>query len=86
MSHNSSAEVIYLDLPLDRPASASVCEEAERLGFFFSGVSPQAPNSGDWLRLQFPKCAIDFSLLQIESEFAREMLSYIEGERRRVKS
>jgi len=85
LMQNFGAEVIYLELPLDRPATANLCQRAEELGFFFSGLSPQAPGSGDWLRLQFLKRPIDFSLLQIEGEFARELLSYIEAERSRVK-
>jgi hypothetical protein len=84
--NNFGAEVIYLELPLDHPASASVCVEAEGLGFFFSGISPQPPGSGDWLRLQFPKAALDLALLQIEGEFARELLSYVAGERNRLQS
>lgn len=83
--NNFGAEVIYLDLPLEHPATAGICVEAERLGFFFSGISPQPPGSGDWLRLQFPKARLDLGLLQIESEFAREMLAYIGNEINRVR-
>jgi hypothetical protein len=83
--NNFGAEVIYLELPLDHPASAGVCVDAERLGFFFSGIVPQPPGSGDRLRLQFPKAPLDLGLLQIEGEFARELLSYIGSERDRVR-
>jgi len=83
--NNFGAEVIYLELPLRHPGSAEVCAQAEALGFFFSGISPQAPGSGDWLRLQYLKAPLDLSLLQIESEFARGLLSYIAGERERVR-
>ncbi len=78
------AEVIYLELPLRHPGCAEVCAQAEELGFFFSGISPQPPGHGDWLRLQYLKDALDLSLLQIESAFAREMLAYIGRERDRV--
>ncbi len=84
--NNFGAEVIYLELPLDHPASAAVCEEAERLGFFFGGIAPQPPGSGDWLRLQFVKTPIDLGVLQIEGQFARELLAYIASERSRVKT
>ncbi len=80
------AAAVYLELPLDHPASAGVCVEAERLGFFFSGIVPQPPGSGDRLRLQFLKSPIDLGLLQIAGDFARELLSYIGSERSRVKS
>ncbi|MGO9062869.1 MAG: GNAT family N-acetyltransferase [Candidatus Binataceae bacterium] len=83
--NNMGADVIYLELPLERTASGRVCAQAEQLGFFFSGISPQAPDCGDWLRLQFQKVPIDLSALQIESEFARQMLAYIDGERSRVR-
>jgi serine/threonine-protein kinase RsbW len=82
--NNFGAEVVYLELPMKRPASADACLEAERLGFFFSGISPQPPGTGDWLRLQFPKRPLDLSLLQIEGQFAREMLAYIAAERKRA--
>lgn len=84
--NNFGAEVIYLELPLDHPASPGVCVEAERLGFFFGGIVPQPPGSGDFLRLQFVKTPLDLGLLQIEGQFARELLSYIGGERNRVKN
>ena len=83
--NNFGAEVIYLELPLEHPGSAGVCVEAERLGFFFSGIAPQPPGSGDWLRLQFPKTALDLALLQIEGAFARELLAYVAGERDRLR-
>src|SRR5579883_2421231 len=63
-----SAEVIYLELPLNHPATARVCEEAEQLGFFFSGVAPQPPGAGDWMRLQYLRNPIDLGLLQIARE------------------
>jgi hypothetical protein len=71
---------------LDHPGSADVCTAAERLGFFFSGISPQPPGSGDWLRLQFHKAPLDLGLLQIEGEFARQLLAYVGSERSRVTS
>jgi hypothetical protein len=86
LMNNFGAEVIYLELPLHHPGSAEVCAQAEALGFFFSGISPQPQGSGDWLRLQYLKTPLDLSVLQIESEFARGMLSYIARERERVRS
>jgi hypothetical protein len=85
LMNNFGAEVIYLELPLHHPGSAEICAQAEALGFFFSGISPQPPGSGDLLRLQYLKTPLDLTLLQIESEFARAMLSYIARERERVR-
>jgi hypothetical protein len=81
---HSGAEVIYLELPLDRPASAELCAQAEGMGFFFSGIAPQHPSSGDHLRLQFLKAPLDLGLLQIAGEFARELLAYIGSEMGRL--
>jgi hypothetical protein len=83
---NFGAEVVYLELPLNRPGSADLCIAAERLGFFFSGISPAGAEGGDAVRLQSPKNPLDLSLLQIESEFARELLAYVGRERARVKT
>jgi hypothetical protein len=82
---NSHAEVVYLELPMDRPASAELCVQAEAMGFFFSGFAPQAPGSGDRLRLQYLKAPIDLGQLQIAGEFARELLAYIGDEMARTR-
>jgi len=73
----TAAEVIYLELPLDDPMSAGLCEEAEKIGFFFSGIAPQAVDSGDRLRLQLCKTPIDLSLLQIDGQFAHDLMAHI---------
>jgi hypothetical protein len=81
----SGAEVVYLELPLHHPGNAGLCAQAEELGFFFSGLSPQAPGRGDRLRLQYLKAPLDLGLLQIAGPFARELLSYIGAEIDRVR-
>jgi len=73
----TAVEAIYLELPLDDPMSAALCEEAERLGFFFSGIAPQAIDSGDRIRLQLCKSPIDLSILQIDGQFANELMAHI---------
>jgi hypothetical protein len=83
LCRDGRAEVVYLDLPLAQPGTPAVCEAAESDGFFFSGVAPLYLDGGDALRLQYLDVELDASRLQIESPFARELLAYVEGERRR---
>jgi hypothetical protein len=80
---NRQVEVVYVELPLCQPGTPAVCDAAEADGFFFSGVAPLYLEDGDALRLQYLAVELDTSLLQIENPFARELLSYVEGERRR---
>jgi hypothetical protein len=79
-----SVEVVYVELPLGQAGTPAVCEAVEMDGFFFSGVAPLYLEDGDALRLQYLSVELDVSLLQIESPFARELLAYVERERRRV--
>jgi hypothetical protein len=78
------AEVVYLELPLAQPATAALCALAEADGFFFSGVGPCFAADGDALRLQYLAVPLDTGQLQVENPFARELLAYVEAERRRV--
>jgi hypothetical protein len=78
------AEVIFLDLPAAQAGTQEVCLAAEEAGFFFCGMAPDFFPDGDAIRMQCLHVEIDISLLQIENPFARELLAYVEGERRRV--
>jgi len=66
-------EVVNLDLPLAQPASALICELAEKAGFFFSGVWPCEAQDGDNFRLQRLINPLDMSRLCIYSDFGREL-------------
>jgi hypothetical protein len=78
-------EAIYVELPLSEPGTPAVCEALEEDGFFFSGIAPLYFPEGDVLRLQFLNVDLDTSLLQIESPFARSLLTYVDQERQRVR-
>jgi hypothetical protein len=82
----AGAEVIFLELPLADPGTPSVCQAAEQAGFFFCGVGPLLLPEGDALRMQYLRTDLDSSLLQIYDPVARELLTYIENERRRVQT
>jgi hypothetical protein len=83
LCQSGQVEVVYVELPLAQPGTPAVCEAAERDGFFFSGLAPLYLENGDALRLQYLCVELDTSLLQIENPFARELLAYVESERRR---
>jgi serine/threonine-protein kinase RsbW len=46
-------ECIYLDLPLEAPATAQLCGSFEHMGFSFAGILPEGSQAGDLLRLQY---------------------------------
>jgi anti-sigma regulatory factor (Ser/Thr protein kinase)/GNAT superfamily N-acetyltransferase len=71
------AEVVNLDLPLAQPASALICELAEKAGFFFSGIWPSEAQDGDNLRLQRLNVPLDISRLCIYSDFGRALFDYV---------
>jgi GNAT superfamily N-acetyltransferase len=75
----------YLELPLAQPGALLACLHAERLGFFFSGVTPWSFGSGDALRLQCLKEDPDLARLQISHPFARELAVYVAGEWERAR-
>jgi anti-sigma regulatory factor (Ser/Thr protein kinase)/RimJ/RimL family protein N-acetyltransferase len=69
--------VVYLNLPVGDPQTAVLCQRFEGLGFFFSGIQPR-PDGKDVLCLQYlngPR--IDYDLLQIYSDFGKELVEYI---------
>jgi serine/threonine-protein kinase RsbW len=77
-------DALYLELPLVQAGTPEVCHAAEEAGFFFSAIGPSFLADGDVLRLQWLNVPLDTSLLQIENPFARELVAYIDAERRRL--
>jgi hypothetical protein len=78
------AEAVFLELPLAQAGTPDLCRAAEADGFFFSGVGPGFAADGDALRLQYLAVGLDAALLQIESAPGRDLVDYVERERRRV--
>jgi anti-sigma regulatory factor (Ser/Thr protein kinase) len=68
---------VDLDLPLADPFTPTACTEAESLGFFFCGLTPDKLPSGDGLRLQ---AWINFTVapesVQTASEFGAKLRDY----------
>jgi len=55
-----------------------MCADIERMGFFFAGVLPGSYGKG-WLILQYLNNRVmDYNTFQLDSEFGKELLSYIE--------
>jgi anti-sigma regulatory factor (Ser/Thr protein kinase) len=72
-------EVVYLLLDLSDPLTATVTSHLEALGFFFAGIIPRA-NGADRLELQYlNNVLIDYERIQLYSDFAGELLSYIQA-------
>ena len=70
-------DCIYFDLPLSEPATALISQDAEAMGFKFSGIVPELHN-GDVLRLQYMNNVhIDKNKIVVVSDFAKKMLNYI---------
>lgn len=77
-------DVIYLDLPLGDPGTASHCSAFESLGFFFAGVIPEFLN-GDVLRLQYlNNLDINIDGVIAASASGRRLLDHVVGERKRI--
>ena len=83
--HEAGAEVVYLSLPLSQPGTIEVCRAAEAMGFFFTGLGPEAAvEGGDVLNLTYLNVPMDLSLLKIASPFAQELVQFVDADRKRV--
>jgi hypothetical protein len=84
LCEGSGAKALTLEIPMSQSGAAAVCLAAEVVGFFFSGLGPAFAGEEDVLLLQLLREDLDLSQLQIEQPFARELLTYVAGERERV--
>lgn len=74
---NKKIELIVIDLPLKDPATAMLCPEIEKIGFFFCGLMPEFLD-GDALRLQYlNNVTFDPETVDVYSDFAKEIFSYV---------
>jgi serine/threonine-protein kinase RsbW len=72
-------EVITLYLNLADPLTSHFSDQFEQLGFFFAWVLPMGLQKGDALILQYlNNVPIDYSLIQLESDLAKQILSHIQ--------
>ncbi len=76
--HRRGLDAIYLDLPLETPATALVADHLEALGVSYSGVFPNSRCNGDVLRMQsLHRARIKADDVSVASEHGRELLEYV---------
>lgn len=76
--HRACLDAVYLDLPLDLPATALVADHLEALGVSYSGVFPNSRCDGDVLRMQsLHRVRIRADDVSVASEHGRELLEYV---------
>jgi len=76
--HRAGLDAIYLDLPLNDPATALLADHLERLGVSYAGVFPNHRCDGDVLRMQsLHRVRIEPGDVAVASEHGRELLDYV---------
>jgi len=76
--HSKGLDAIYLDLPLENPATALLADHLERLGVAYAGVFPNNGADGDVLRMQsLHRARIASDDLSVASDHGRELLDYV---------
>ncbi len=76
--HRAGLDAVYLDLPLETPATALVADHLERLGVSYSGIFPNNRCDGDVLRMQsLHRVRIQADDVSVASEHGRELLEYV---------
>jgi hypothetical protein len=76
--HRDNLDAVYLDLPLENPATALVADHLERLGVSYAGIFPNHRADGDVLRLQsLHRARITADDLTVASDHGRELLGYV---------
>ncbi len=72
-------ETIYLNLPTNKPESAVLCSEFEKMGFFFAGIQPGFDNN-DWLVLQYLNNQIyPYETLNFATDFGKMLAEYVKS-------
>lgn len=76
--HHARLDAVYLDLPLETPATALVADHLEQLGVSYAGVFPNARCDGDVLRMQsLHRVRIKADDVSVASDHGRELLEYV---------
>lgn len=76
--HRRDVDAVYLDLPLDDPATALLADHLERLGVSYAGIFPNRRCDGDVLRMQsLHRVRIKADDVSVASEHGRELLEYV---------
>jgi serine/threonine-protein kinase RsbW len=76
--HRACLDAIYIDLPLQTPATALVADDLERLGVSYAGVFPNRRTDGDVLRMQsLHRVRVKADDVAVASDHGRELLAYV---------
>lgn len=76
--HRENLDAVYVDLPLERPATALVADHLERLGVSYAGVFPNPRTDGDVLRMQsLHRVRVKADDVVVASDHGRELLDYV---------
>jgi GNAT superfamily N-acetyltransferase len=76
--HRACLDAIYLDLPLEKPATALVADHLERLGVSYSGIFPNHRTDGDVLRMQsLHRVRVKADDVAVASDHGQELLKYV---------
>ncbi len=76
--HRRRLDAVYVDLPLDTPATALVADDLERLGVSYAGVFPNHRAAGDVLRMQsLHRVRVKADDIAVASDHGRELLDYV---------
>jgi GNAT superfamily N-acetyltransferase len=79
--HRDCLDAIYIDLPLDTPATALVADHLERLGVSYAGIFPNPRADGDVLRMQsLHRVRVKADDVAVASDHGRELLDYVLGD------
>lgn len=76
--HRACLDAVYVDLPLEDPATALVADDLERLGLSYAGVFPNRTTDGDVLRMQsLHRVRVKADDIAVASDHGRELLDYV---------
>jgi len=76
--HRRGLDAVYVDLPLEQPATALLADDLERLGVTYAGVFPNHRTDGDVLRMQsLHRVRVKADDVAVASDHGRELLDYV---------
>jgi serine/threonine-protein kinase RsbW len=76
--HRRCLDAVYIDLPLEKPATALVADHLERLGVSYAGIFPNNRTDGDVLRMQsLHRVRVKADDVAVASDHGRKLLDYV---------
>jgi GNAT superfamily N-acetyltransferase len=76
--HRRCLDAVYVDLPLEKPATALLADHLERLGVSYAGVFPNSRTDGDVLRMQsLHRVRVKADDVAVASDHGQALLEYV---------